>query len=245
MDISLSHVLLTHWHGDHTGGVPDLLASYPHLEGSIYKNDPDRDQQNIADSQVFRVEGATVRGVHTPGHSDDHMCFVLEEEQAMFTGDNILGHGTSAVEDLGVFMTSLEKMKSQKCATGYSAHGATITDLPAKLTGELNQKLRRERQILQTLSQVSSRGEKSVTIPKLVMEMYGKTLDEETRSLALELFTAEVLQKLAGDGKVAFQMRGGKKQWYALSTVKQSTMAEIFDKKDLSRVSFKVQKIRV
>lgn len=245
MDITLSHVLLTHWHGDHTGGVPDLLALYPHLEGSIYKNDPDRDQRNIADSQVFRVEGATVRAVHTPGHSDDHMCFVLEEEQAMFTGDNILGHGTSAVEDLGVFMASLEKMKNQKCATGYSAHGATITDLPAKLAGELNQKLRREKQILQTLSQISSRGEKSATVQKLVMEMYGKTLDEETRTLALEPFTAEVLRKLAGDGKVAFQMRGGKKQWYALDNVKRSAMAGIVDKKGPSRVSVMVQEIRV
>lgn len=243
MDISLSHVLLTHWHGDHTGGVSDLLTLYPDLENAIYKNSPDRGQQEINDLQVFHVEGATVRAVHAPGHSEDHMCFVLEEEQAMFTGDNILGHGTSAVEDLGIFMASLEKMKDQKCKTGYSAHGATITNLPVKIAGELNQKLRRERQILQALGQVYSRGEKSVTVPKLVEEMYGTSLDAETRTLALEPFTAEVLRKLAGDGKVAFQMRGGKKQWYALDAVRRSVVTGYADTKVPSMVSVTVQEI--
>lgn len=243
MNINLSHVLLTHWHGDHTGGVPDLLAMYPHLEDAIYKNSPDRGQQEITDGQVFRVEGATVRAVHAPGHSEDHMCFVLEEEHAMFTGDNVLGHGTSAVEDLGVFMASLEKMKEQKCKTGYSAHGATITNLPVKIVGELNQKLRRERQILQALSQGYSRGEKSITVPKLVEEMYGNSLDAETRSLALEPFTAEVLRKLAGDGKVAFQMRGGKKQWYALDAVRHSTTSGFADSKAPSMVSATVEQL--
>lgn len=243
MDIDLSHVLLTHWHGDHTGGVPDLVAMYPHLVDAIYKNSPDGGQQHITDGQIFRVDGATVRAVHAPGHSEDHMCFVLEEEQAMFTGDNILGHGTSAVEDLGVFMASLEKMKDQKCKTGHSAHGATITDLPAKISGELNQKLRRERQILQTLSAVYCRGEKPVTVPKLVEEMYGKSLDAETRSLALEPFKAEVLRKLAGDGKVAFQMRGGKKQWYALDAVRRSITAGSGDATALSMASATVQEL--
>jgi hypothetical protein len=81
--IKLTAVLLTHWHGDHTGGVPDLLRLYPELGGSIYKNLPSKTQQPIYDGQLFEVEGATIRAVHTPGHSDDHMCFVLEEEQAL------------------------------------------------------------------------------------------------------------------------------------------------------------------
>ncbi|KAF3763008.1 Metallo-hydrolase/oxidoreductase, partial [Cryphonectria parasitica EP155] len=89
--ITLSAVLLTHWHGDHTGGVPDLLRMYPHLSDAIYKHTPSRSQRPITDGQVFQVQGATVRAVHAPGHSHDHMCFVLDEENAMFTGDNVLG----------------------------------------------------------------------------------------------------------------------------------------------------------
>ena len=214
--ISLSHVLLTHWHGDHTGGVPDLLRIYPHLNSSIYKNQPDKGQQDITGGQLFRVEGATVRALHAPGHSEDHMCFILEEEQAMFTGDNILGHGTSAVEDLGTFMTSLQVMYDQKCITGYSAHGVTIDNLPLKIGREMGQKYRREKQVLQGLARVRSRGEKSITVTHLVTEIYGASLDESMRTLALEPFIDEVLRKLAGDGKVAFERRGGKRKWYSV-----------------------------
>ena len=217
MDISLSHVLLTHWHGDHTGGVPDLLRLYPHLENSIYKNEPEKGQQNISDGQSFLVEGATIRALHVPGHSEDHMCFILEEEQAMFTGDNVLGHGTSAVEDLGTFMASMQKMLAQNCTIGYSAHGVTITNLPAKIAGELGQKWRRERQVMQALGRVRSRGEKSATVKDLVTEIYGEMQDEGMKTLALEPFIAEVLRKLAGDSKVAFEMRCGKKKWYSVN----------------------------
>ncbi len=221
MDISLSHVLLTHWHGDHTGGVPDLLRMYPDLKDSIYKHDPDKGQQNITDGQVFAVEGATLRALHVPGHSEDHMCFILEEEQAMFTGDNILGHGTTAVEDLGVFMTSLHKMRDQNCGVGYSAHGVTIANLPAKITGELAHKVRREKQVMLALGQIYSRGEKSVTVGGLVTKLYGESLDEGTRTLALEPFIDEVLRKLAGDNKVAFEMKFGKKKWYSVEAVQK------------------------
>lgn len=223
MNISLSHVLLTHWHGDHTGGVPALLRLYPHLSNSIYKNEPDHGQQNITDGHIFSVEGATIRAIHVPGHSEDHMCFILEEEQAMFTGDNILGHGTSAVEDVGTFMASLQKMAAQDCHIGYSAHGATVSDLPAKIAGELDNKLQREKRVMNALGRVRSRGEKSATTKDLVTEIYGKSLGEDTRVLALEPFVDEVLRKLANDCKVAFEMRRGKKKWFSVEEMEEAT----------------------
>ena len=175
------------------------------------------------DGQIFSVEGATIRAVHSPGHSHDHMCFVLEEENAMFTGDNILGHGTSAVEELSIYMSSLRKMQSQNCTIGYPAHGVVITNLPAKIAGELAQKLRRERQVLQTLTEIKrqevSMGRRrigSVTIKELVTAMYGEKMDEQLREKALEPFMDEVLRKLAEDGRVAFEMRGGEKKWFAV-----------------------------
>ncbi|KAF2429265.1 Metallo-hydrolase/oxidoreductase [Tothia fuscella] len=236
MNISLSYVLLTHWHGDHTGGVPDLVRLYPHLRDHIYKNEPDKGQQGITNGQIFQVEGATVRAIHAPGHSDDHMCFILEEERAMFTGDNVLGHGTSAVEDLGTFMASLQKMHSQNCAVGHPAHGATITNLPAKIAGELSQKWRREKQVMIALGKVRRRGLKSVTVTDLVSEIYGEALDEETRTLALEPFIGEVLRKLADDNKVAFEMRGGKRKWYSVEAAVQQSVCKPFS--PVRRTSF-------
>ncbi|KAI2794162.1 Atrochrysone carboxyl ACP thioesterase [Penicillium oxalicum] len=221
LSISLSHVFLTHWHGDHTGGVPDLIRMYPHLVDGIYKNSPEQGQNPIEDGQIFRVEGATIRAIHGPGHSHDHMCFILEEENAMFTGDNVLGHGTSAVEQLGTYMETLRKLQAQGCKRGYPAHGAVIPDLDLKISTELAQKTRREKQCLAALGRIreecSTRQLASVTVSELIDVVHGTRVDEEVRKLALEPFMEEVLRKLAEDGKVAFRVRQGAKTWFALS----------------------------
>ncbi|KAL8765938.1 MAG: hypothetical protein Q9209_007135 [Squamulea sp. 1 TL-2023] len=221
-NITISHVLLTHWHGDHTGGVPGLLKLYPDLSTGIYKNSPDEGQQPIEDGQIISVEGATIKAVHTPGHSHDHMSFILQEENAMFTGDNVLGHGTSAVEILGEYMDSLRRMKDQQCERGYPAHGAVIPDLSAKIQEYLGQKERRERQILKSLKSLKDSERKSgnpgakgsTTVKDLVVSVHGEGMDAEVSNKVLEPFTGEVLGKLAGDGKVGFELAGGTKKWF-------------------------------
>ncbi|KAF2133657.1 Metallo-hydrolase/oxidoreductase [Dothidotthia symphoricarpi CBS 119687] len=216
-NMTLSHVFLTHWHGDHTGGVPDLLRMYPTLKGSIYKHMPNKSQQPITDSSVYSVEGATLRAVHAPGHAQDHTCFVLEEEMAMFTGDNVLGHGTAAVEQLSVWVDSLRVMQSHNCQIGYPAHGTVIKNLPRKIELELRTKERRETQVLRALSQVRTPGGKSsVTVKQLVTVMHGNELDLQVRQMAIEPLMDEVLKKLAEDGKVAFEIRRKEKKWFAI-----------------------------
>lgn len=218
--ITLSHVLLTHWHGDHTGGVPDLLRLYPHLYNAVHKNMPNKSQQPIVDGQIFAVEGATVRAVHAPGHSEDHMCFIIGEDNAMCTGDNVLGHGSAAVERLSTWMGSLRVIQTHGCAIGYPAHGVVIADLPAKLVRELASKTRREGRVLHTLAKLKTvngtKGKGSVSVAQMVTAMHGDELDPEVRKSAVEPFMEEVLVKLAADGKVAFEIRGGEKRWFGL-----------------------------
>lgn len=84
---TVHQALLTHWHGDHVGGLSDLLAICP--RATVFKHQPDAGQTGIEDGQVFRIEGATLTACHTPGHTVDHMVFLLEEEGAMFTGDSM------------------------------------------------------------------------------------------------------------------------------------------------------------
>ncbi|RYP11699.1 hypothetical protein DL767_011020 [Monosporascus sp. MG133] len=155
-DISISHILLTHWHGDHTGGVADLLTYDPTIK--VHKHKPDRDQQTITNGQIFRTQGATLRAVLTPGHTADHTCFVLEEENALFTGDNVLGHGYSVAEDLGAYTASLRLMASLGCTVGYPGHGAVIRDLPRKIAIYIAQRDSREQLVYSTLVQRASSG---------------------------------------------------------------------------------------
>lgn len=84
---TVHQALITHWHGDHVNGLKDLRAICP--QAQVFKHQPDDDDQtDIQDGQVFRVDGATLTASHTPGHTVDHMVFVLEEEDAIFTGDS-------------------------------------------------------------------------------------------------------------------------------------------------------------
>ncbi|MCJ1377047.1 hypothetical protein MMC17_000137 [Xylographa soralifera] len=94
-----------------------------------------------------------------------------------------------------------------------------IANLPTKIAVELVQKLRREKQVNQALGRVRSRGEKCAIVPDLVTKISGAYLDEETRTCALEPFIGEVLRKLVGDGKVAFEIRSGKKKRFSMGGV--------------------------
>jgi hypothetical protein len=149
----------------------------------------------------------------------------LEEQSALFTGDNVLGHGTSAVEELGTWMESLRIMDDQECEVGYPAHGAEIPNLHAKIESELVQKERREKSILQKLNQIKRQEQANgngrrpgcVTVEDLVIAMHGKQVDAEVRKMALEPFVDEVLRKMLKDGKVAFERRkGAERRWFAV-----------------------------
>lgn len=149
------------------------------------------------------------------------MCFILEEEQAIFTGDNILGHGTAAVEHLSTWMETLRRIRSQGCTKGYPAHGVVIADLKAKIDGELAGKVRRERQALQALEKAQrtagGRAKAKLTVREVVTAVYGGQMTSGLRELALEPFMDEVLRKLAEDGMVGFDLRGGTKRWFAIA----------------------------
>ncbi|RMZ83226.1 hypothetical protein DV738_g1193, partial [Chaetothyriales sp. CBS 135597] len=219
--IEISHVLLTHWHGDHTGGVPDLVAYDQKLACRVYKNQPDYGQNDISEGQRFRVEGATLRAVFSPGHAVDHMCFVLEEENALFTGDNVLGHGFSVVQDLGTYMNTLEKMAAENCVAGYPAHGAKIQDLPAKMKEYISHKEFRVRQVFSTLERNKAKlqslgrpGKGGMTLEEIVKSIYG-TVSEDVFANALAPFLTQVLWKLAEDYKVGFETGdASKRRWF-------------------------------
>ena len=194
---TINDVLLTHWHPDHIGGVPSLRQLC--TTARIHKHTPTGIQQEIEDGQRFSVQGATLRAVHCPGHTSDHMAFVLEEEDAMFTGDNVLGHGTAVFEDLGLYMESLERMKGEFGGRAYPGHGAVIEDGPAKVTEYVEHRRTREEQILGVL-RAGDDGEVGLTGTGIVREVY-KDVPEILHHPALG-GVLQVLGKLEGEGKV-------------------------------------------
>lgn len=199
-EATISKALISHWHGDHQGGINDLLSLLP--EAKVYKNQPDDGQLGIADGQKFKVEGATLTAVHTPGHTVDHMVFVLDEEDAMFTADNVLGQGTAVFEDLATYLASLQKMKPLFGAKAYPGHGPVIDDGPARIQEYITHRQQREDQITQTLSSVNKETGTAVWEPiQLVKVIYHDV--PESLHLPAQGGVVQVLQKLENEGKAS------------------------------------------
>ncbi|RDI78587.1 hypothetical protein Vi05172_g11519 [Venturia inaequalis] len=163
---TLESVILTHWHRDHVGGVKDVLTLSP--KPTIYKNDPENGETNITNGQKFKTEGATLRAFHSPGHTQDHMSLIHEEEDALFTGDNVLGHGTAVFEDLPTYLTSLVAMSHIANGRGYPGHGAVIPNCPDKIREYISHRAMREREVIQVLGTAGEgRGMSVVEIVKI------------------------------------------------------------------------------
>jgi ribonuclease/clavin/mitogillin len=201
----LESVILTHWHPDHVGGVKDILQLSP--KPTVYKNTPAQGQTNIENGQKFIVDGATLKAFHCPGHTQDHMALILEEEGAMFTGDNVLGHGTAVFEDLPQYLRSLAAMREAVSETGkgYPGHGAVIEDCRGKITEYIKHRETREREVIEVLGRgTEGEGLGSMDLVRIIYQDVPENLH-----FAASRGVVQILEKLVGEGKVHFHEEAG------------------------------------
>lgn len=200
----IQEIVLTHGHPDHIGGVASVLER--HGEMRVSKRPwPENDEalgkaaHAIDHGDVIRTEGATLRAVHTPGHAPDHLCFVLEEEQALFSGDNVLGVGTTVIPnrsgDLGEYLQSLQRMLGEGPKRIYPAHGPCIADGEAKIREYIAHREERERQILAALA------DETLGVMEVVRVVYAAYPPQLHAAAAQS--TTQHLRKLEAEGRVS------------------------------------------
>lgn len=167
----LQQILVTHGHPDHYPGALALsqLAGAP---VAAHSNAPFPHSLTLADGQIVQAGGATLTSIFTPGHAVDHLCFFLAEEKALFTGDNILGLGTSVVAppkgDMADYLASLRLLDTQwsQAQVIYGGHGPEIKNPPAKIKEYLAHRQARQQQLIAALASGES------TIAQLVERIY-------------------------------------------------------------------------
>ncbi len=199
-DAEIAALMCTHTHRDHspaaaplaekTGapvvGCAPLVIEPEVLEKWGPRSDeafdatyaPDR---VLDEGEAMSGPGWTLRAVHTPGHTSNHLCFALEESGALFTGDHVMGWSTSVVippdGDMGDYLKSLERLQTREDTIFYSAHGEPITKPKQLLRGMIGHRRQRENQILRLL------GENARAIPDFIPVMY-KGLDQRLHKAA-------------------------------------------------------------
>ena len=163
-------ILVTHTHLDHsplsaalareTGAVVLGLPA-PHVADPAVKLDEGHDHafapdQRIADGDRITGPGWTLEAVTTPGHASNHVCYALVEENALFSGDHVMGWSTTVVSppdgDMGDYYRSLDKVAGRGFERLWPTHGPPVEDVAPFLTAYRTHRLERERQILEQIA---------------------------------------------------------------------------------------------
>jgi glyoxylase-like metal-dependent hydrolase (beta-lactamase superfamily II) len=177
-------ILCTHTHRDHSPASRALQAATkapilgcaplavdddgPRADAEF---DPDyRPDGVLGDGQILAGEGWTLEAVATPGHTSNHLCFALREENALFSGDHVMGWSTTIVSppdgDMAAYMASLARLQARDDLIYYPAHGPAVEEPQKLLRGLVLHRRHREEQILDALA--SGEG----LVPAMVAQMY-------------------------------------------------------------------------
>lgn len=178
-------ILCTHTHRDHSpaarplarrtgaqviGCAPLTLEDDGPRADAAFDPDyaPDR---VLTEGEQIAGTGWTLTALATPGHTSNHLCYALEEEEALFTGDHVMGWSTSVVSppdgDMTDYLLSLERLVGRPDRIYYPAHGEPIQQPQRFARGMLGHRRMREGQILRIIERQGA-----ALIPDFVTSMY-------------------------------------------------------------------------
>jgi glyoxylase-like metal-dependent hydrolase (beta-lactamase superfamily II) len=192
-------IMCTHTHPDHSPGVPALKAETG-AEVMAWSNRGGlRTDRRLSDGDQLVTDEFTMTAVHTPGHAGNHLCFFLEDERMLFSGDHIMQGSTVVITppdgDMGAYLESLAKVRALNLKAIAPAHGHVITDPNAVIDWYVTHRLEREAQLHGLLIEMGS-----ARIAQLVEAAY-VPLDPVLIPMAKRSVHAH-LRKLADEGKV-------------------------------------------
>ncbi len=220
-------ILTTHTHADHSPLARPLAKR---TGGTIYgRAAPGADEAEVrleeahdgafrpdvvvADGQVISGPGWTLEAIATPGHASNHVCYALAEENALFSGDHVMGWSTTVISppdgNMTAYYESLDKVASRGFKTLWPTHGAPVTDVAPFVAAYKAHRLDRERQILEQLEAGHGR------IKEMVPVMYA-AVDKALHPAAAHSVLAHMIH-LTRQGVVATEGEPGPESLYRLA----------------------------
>ena len=179
-------VLVTHGHPDHLPLAERLARQF---QATVQR------YPELGDGDIVRAGTLNLTALYTPGHSADHLCFLIAEDRAIFTGDLVLGHGSSMVTypegDVAAYLRSLDRLAALQPRILFPGHWDPVTEAAAKIEEYRRHRLEREAQILAEVNRGGG------TAPELTRRVYGE-LDDKLM-VAAEMTLRAHLRKLVDD----------------------------------------------
>lgn len=168
----IEKILLTHIHKDHCGGALALKKRSGARVGlcALRAGYLGGEDFTYAGGDSISYDGGELAVVHTPGHESGHCCFYEPRQRILFTGDHILGQGTTVIPppdgNMAAYIHSLEKLLKLKIRLLLPGHGPVIHDPYGKIQEYIDHRLLREREVLECL------GEGRNMIPAIAAKIY-------------------------------------------------------------------------
>lgn len=212
----ISHILVTHTHMDHsplsgwlkekTGA--EIYAFGKHgagrkggLEGEDVEAGADKSFEPdhfLADGDTIEGDGWTLQALHTPGHTANHLCFHLKEENTLFVGDHIMGWATTVISppdgDMTQYLNSLKRVIELAPDKLVPTHGPWVDNPVRFVRAIITHRRMREGQIVRRLEK------RPETIDTMVAEMY-KDVDPRLHPAAARSVLAHLIA-LVDEGRV-------------------------------------------
>ncbi len=193
-------ILLTHTHPDHAPGTARLKER----TGATVCAYDDRDDvpvdRTLADGDQIEATEFRLTAIHTPGHASNHLCYHLEEEHTLFTGDHVMQGSTVVIAppdgDMADYLASLERIRIPRLRAIAPGHGHLITEPYDIIDQYVAHRLEREAQVRAMVEEAGS-----ITIDEIVTELYPGLVDELVPRAAQSVHAH--LRKLRDDGHVS------------------------------------------
>ena len=162
--LPVAAIIVTHRHIDHAGGARLLAEATGGVVTATAEEKPHIEEafpgavvgRMVADREVLDLGGTTLEFVHTPGHTMGSVCVYYREERVLFTGDTVLGSGTTTINpeqgNVAAYIESLRMLLGLDVRLICPGHGAVIEEPQAKIREAIARRLSRERDIVKLLS---------------------------------------------------------------------------------------------